>query len=110
MQIIHLAIDSAVDIQKNCGRFKTDVGVELKVKIAISAGDSLFSIIGTDQRKYYIILGQPILDANRAEKLCEPGDIIVSPSAWKNVGNYLLYTYMQMSDKEHVKVRNLYLV
>jgi class 3 adenylate cyclase len=75
---IKSAMDSAVLIQKTCGQRQTDVGVTLRVKIAISAGELYFSLIGNELSSHYVVVGQPIWDVKHAEKLCNPGDIIVT--------------------------------
>ncbi|KAK6624592.1 hypothetical protein RUM44_011451 [Polyplax serrata] len=104
--IVYLAIESAVDIQKNCGEHKTDVGVKLGVKIAVAAGKALFSIIGNESRKHYILVGPPVLDVREAEMLCRSGDVIVAPSAWKYVENYMFYSYTYHSNNSHIKVHD----
>lgn len=107
--IVYLAIESAVDIQKNCGEHKTDVGVKLGVKIAVAAGKALFSIIGNESRKHYILVGPPVLDVREAEMLCRSGDVIVAPSAWKYVENYMFYSYTYHSNNSHIKVSERHL-
>lgn len=103
-KIVYQALESAVDIQKNCGEHDTDVGVKLGVKIAVAAGEAKISIIGTESRKHYVIVGPPVFDVRETELLCKSGDVIVAPSAWKHVDNYMLYSYTYHSNNSHIKV------
>lgn len=75
---VHVAIDTAVNIQKNFGQYETDVGVILKVKIAISSGEVYFSLIGTETNSHYVVVGQPIWDVKFGERLCVAGSVVVS--------------------------------
>ena len=104
--IVYLAIESAIDIQKNCGEHETDVGVKLGVKVAVAAGRAIFSVIGTESRKHYVIFGSPVIDVRDAELLCKSGDVIVAPSAWRHVENYMLYSYTYHSNNTHIRVKN----
>ncbi|XP_063977452.1 uncharacterized protein LOC135162667 [Diachasmimorpha longicaudata] len=78
------AVQTACIIQKHFGKYETDVGVTLRVKLAIASGRTYFTSIG-DPRKisHYIITGQPVWDVKLAEGLCKGGDIIVAPSSWQ---------------------------
>ncbi|CAA9994576.1 unnamed protein product [Nesidiocoris tenuis] len=82
---VHEAISCAMHIQYSLGRYLTDVGVMLKVKIAISAGNFVFSLAGDEVNSSYIIYGYPVLEAKKAEGMAESGDTIVAPSAWNFV-------------------------
>lgn len=99
---IQEAINCALIIQKSHNNFITDVGVTLRgkislekhpslqilnfghpenifsVKLAISSGPVLFSIIGDSLLSHYIEVGQPILDTKDILDICRAGDIIVS--------------------------------
>nr|XP_012152584.1 PREDICTED: LOW QUALITY PROTEIN: adenylate cyclase type 10-like [Megachile rotundata] len=78
------AMQTACIIQKHFGTYETDVGVVLKVKLAIASGKTYFTSIGNpDTRSHYIITGQPVWDVKFAEGLCKGGDILVAPSSWQ---------------------------
>ncbi|KAF5300893.1 hypothetical protein FQR65_LT09056 [Abscondita terminalis] len=102
---VHAAIDSAIMIQKTLGTYETDVGVNLKVKLAISAGFGVFAIIGSASMSHYIVVGQPILDVKLGEKKANPGEIIVSNSAWHylNPNEFVWEAY----DGYHTKIKNI---
>uniref|UniRef100_A0A182QK45 Uncharacterized protein n=1 Tax=Anopheles farauti TaxID=69004 RepID=A0A182QK45_9DIPT len=75
---IHRAIDTSIIIQLTYGRYKTDVGVTLKIKIAISAGEVHFSLVGDESFTHYVVAGQPVWKVKLAERIALAGDIIVT--------------------------------
>ncbi|XP_045516718.1 adenylate cyclase type 10-like isoform X5 [Pieris brassicae] len=79
---IHTAIACALIIQHSFGSYETDVKVNLKVKLAISAGNLIFSPIGTGIDMNYVIFGLPVLEAKAAESACASGEVKLTPSAW----------------------------
>ncbi|XP_037295199.1 adenylate cyclase type 10 isoform X2 [Manduca sexta] len=103
--VVHTAIDCGLIIQKNYGSYRTDVGVKLKVKIAISAGVSHFSIIGGENitQMHYVIVGQPVWDVKMAEYMSNAGDVLTSASAWIYV-NEAEYCTHPCGDGRHTKV------
>uniref|UniRef100_A0A2A4J100 Guanylate cyclase domain-containing protein n=1 Tax=Heliothis virescens TaxID=7102 RepID=A0A2A4J100_HELVI len=105
--VVHSAIDCGLIIQKNYGRFTTDVGVILKVKVAISAGLSHFSIIGDEQQQSssssFVIIGQPVWDVKMAQYMSKSGDVLTAASAWMYV-NEAEYWTQPCGDGRHTKV------
>ncbi|KAJ8717345.1 hypothetical protein PYW08_005744 [Mythimna loreyi] len=103
--VVHNAIDCGLIIQKNYGTFKTDVGVILKVKVAISAGMSHFSIIGDEESSTssYVIIGQPVWDVKMAQYMSKSGDVLTAASAWMYV-NEAEYWTQPCGDGRHTKV------
>ncbi|KAJ9600062.1 hypothetical protein L9F63_009643, partial [Diploptera punctata] len=93
----------AIIIQRNYGKYETDVGVTLRVKLGISSGPGLFSIIGDDKMKHYVILGKSVQDVKLAEHSCNAGEVVVSPAAWKYV-NPMEFEHEVHSDGKHVKI------
>ncbi|CAL1681643.1 unnamed protein product [Lasius platythorax] len=78
------AMQTACVIQKHFGTYDTDVGVTLKVKLAIASGKTYFTSIGDPETmSYYVITGKPVWDLKHAEGLCRGGDILVAPSCWQ---------------------------
>ncbi|XP_044744118.1 adenylate cyclase type 10-like isoform X2 [Coccinella septempunctata] len=88
---IQEAINCALIIQKSHNNYITDVGVTLRVKLAISSGTVLFSLIGDSLLSHYIEVGQPILDTKDILDICHAGDIIVSEKtyAFVDASSYL---------------------
>ncbi|XP_057329018.1 adenylate cyclase type 10-like isoform X2 [Microplitis mediator] len=78
------AMQTACIVQKHFGTYITDIGVTLKVKLAIASGKICFTSIGDPQQmSHYIITGKPVWDVKHAETLCRGGDILVAPSSWQ---------------------------
>ncbi|XP_022816749.1 adenylate cyclase type 10-like [Spodoptera litura] len=105
--VVHSAIDCGLIIQKNYGNFTSDVGVVLKVKVAISAGLSHFSIIGdenlTQSSSSFVIIGQPVWDVKMAQYMSKSGDVLTAASAWTYV-NEAEYWTQPCGDGRHTKV------
>lgn len=107
---IHKALDTALIIQKNYGTYQTDVGVVLKIKIAISAGHLSFQVVGTNAYSHYVLAGVPLWECKSVEAIAEPGDVLVSQSGWrrlatteyvstkKSIGNLIYYKVTGCSD------------
>ncbi|KAJ8028262.1 Adenylate cyclase type 10 [Holothuria leucospilota] len=77
------AVRCARQIQKQCHNWKTDVGVLLGVKVAISHGPISVSFVGNANSQHFSTSGQAVEDANSTEKLCEKGSIVLNSEAWK---------------------------
>ncbi|XP_032522428.2 adenylate cyclase type 10-like [Danaus plexippus] len=100
---IHTAIACALIIQHSYGSYETDVKVNLKVKLAISAGNLIFSPIGSGIDMNYIIIGLPVIEAKIAESLCSSGEVKVTPTAW---GHCYSRNYDHViSDDGHVSIK-----
>nr|XP_034172604.1 adenylate cyclase type 10-like isoform X1 [Osmia lignaria] len=98
------AMQTACIIQKHFGTYDTDVGVTLRVKLAIASGKTYFTSIGDpDSRSHYIITGQPVWDVKFAEGLCRGGDILVAPSSWQWV-NPNEYVHEKLPDGIHTLI------
>lgn len=79
---IHTVIACALIIQHSYAIYETDVKVNLKVKLAISAGNLIFAPIGTGIDMNYIIFGLPVIEAKAAESVCASGEVKLTPTAW----------------------------
>lgn len=73
------------------------------MKLAISAGHVVFSLIGDERCSHYVVIGQPIWDVKAAEHKSSAGEIIVSHTAWNYI-NPTEYIYEPMGDGLHIKV------
>lgn len=90
-------------MQKNCQSI-VDGGVEIRIKIVVTAGQVTFSIVGQRHRKYYILIGKPVTEMSHVERLCNPGEIIVTPSAWSQVSQSSQYHFSMHSNNIHILV------
>uniref|UniRef100_A0A6P7FT00 Adenylate cyclase type 10-like n=1 Tax=Diabrotica virgifera virgifera TaxID=50390 RepID=A0A6P7FT00_DIAVI len=75
---VHEALDCALVIQKTYGTYLTDVDVVVRVKLAVSCGHLLFSIVGDENNSHYLTVGQPIDDIKAAESKSSAGEIVIS--------------------------------
>ncbi|XP_078535263.1 adenylate cyclase type 10 isoform X2 [Lissotriton helveticus] len=81
--VITLAAKCSLDIQKDCGVRNTEVGVELRVKIGISAGRISKVVVGNQQQEFFVVIGRAVDEVRLAEGLAEASTIILSPNAWE---------------------------
>ncbi|XP_038207347.1 adenylate cyclase type 10-like, partial [Zerene cesonia] len=102
---IHTAIACALIIQHSFGSYETDVKVNLKVKLAISAGNLIFAPIGSGIDMNYVIIGLPVLEAKAAESVCASGEVKLTPTAW---GHCYSRNYDHTIDDDgHVTIKSI---
>ena len=93
----------SLSLQDECDNYMTDVGVVLRVKIAIAVGDFCLTYLGVPDFKNFDISGPAIDDSNKAEKFAEPGSIVLSLCAWNNCDK-VLFDYEELDNGKHIKV------
>lgn len=81
----------------------TNVGVVLRVKIALSAGKMQITHVGVTESKHFDLSGSAVADVNVAEKWAEPGSIILSRVAFSNC-DQSLFLFEMMDDGFHYRV------
>jgi len=79
------ALKCALYLQEKCGAYITDVGVILRLKVALAYGSVQVLFIGTEEFKHYILTGDCVKEVNICEQLCEPGDIIITKFVYEHV-------------------------
>jgi class 3 adenylate cyclase/tetratricopeptide (TPR) repeat protein len=80
---IQRAAQCALAIQSRLHNFTAVEGVELTIRIGLGAGQvSLIQIGGVFARWEALLVGQPIVQASRAEDSASPGQVVVAPEAW----------------------------
>ncbi|XP_025061612.1 adenylate cyclase type 10-like [Alligator sinensis] len=81
--IITLVAEYSLSLQRwfeyTCSR----VGLELQLKIGLSAGHISQLIVGDEKRQYSLVTGQQVDDAWLAQSLAETGEVILSPNCWE---------------------------
>jgi len=75
----------------------------LIASIAISAGDVIFSIIGDEEARHFVMFGSPIEQLRHAKKISTPSDFILSLSAWQHC-TPSQYEYV-IKDPHNIKVQ-----
>ncbi|CAF4632879.1 unnamed protein product [Rotaria sp. Silwood1] len=102
------ALKCALYLQKKCGSYETDVGVVLRLKIALAYGPVRALFIGTDEFKHYILAGDCVKDVNICEQLCEPGDIIITRAVYEQIQSIKLNCeFISIKDdiNQHIAVK-----
>lgn len=62
----------------------TEVGVLLRVKIAMAIGSMIVTFVGTNESKQFDLSGTAIDEVGAAEKHANPSDVILTHLAWIN--------------------------
>ncbi|XP_048515546.1 adenylate cyclase type 10-like [Athalia rosae] len=104
---LHEVITCSLRIQQAIGRFTTTVNVTLKLKLAISAGNLTFIVIGQGNCHQYLLVGEPMEEAKNAKNACFPGDLVLAGSAWGHC-NPACYEYV-IKDSYNVKIQRVLL-
>ncbi|EDO31218.1 predicted protein, partial [Nematostella vectensis] len=100
--LMNKAIICSLAIQEECDNYMTDVGVLLRVKIALSVGKMHITYIGVQDCKHFDLTGPAVEDVNGAEKWATPGSIILTRLAWVNC-DQAMFTHEVMEDGHHFK-------
>ena len=79
------ALKCALHLQQKCGNYRTDVAVTLRLKVALAYGFVRAIFVGTDEFKHYLLTGDCVKNVNLCEKLCEPGQIILTKMFYDKV-------------------------
>lgn len=79
------ALKCALNLQKKCGAYETDVGVTLHLKVALAFGPVCALFVGSDEFKHYLLTGNCVKDVNVCEQLCEPGDILLTKAVYERL-------------------------
>lgn len=91
-EAIGQAVKSSLIIQRHCDNQETEVGVKLRVKIAISAGLIYTTFLGNDDILQFVVTGRPVAEVNEAEKFCQAGFVVLSPNALQFAKNDYVIT------------------
>nr|XP_012138544.1 PREDICTED: adenylate cyclase type 10-like [Megachile rotundata] len=63
---------------------ETVTGLEDKALVPkVACGEVTFSVIGNESARHYVVGGSPIEALQYARKICLPGDLVLSSSAWE---------------------------
>uniref|UniRef100_H3AB06 Guanylate cyclase domain-containing protein n=1 Tax=Latimeria chalumnae TaxID=7897 RepID=H3AB06_LATCH len=104
-EAITLAVKCSLNIQKCCDNRDTDVGVNLRVKIGISAGKLSKVVLGDEQSEYFVVIGRAVDEVRLAEGLALANTVILSPNAWEMCDRKNIVT-TKIENERAVKVRH----
>jgi class 3 adenylate cyclase len=105
------ALKCALHLQQKYGAYETDVGVILRLKVALAYGPVQALFVGTEEFKHYLLTGDCIKNVNICEQLCEPGDIIISKTVYDKLQSNLFdCEFVPVNDEidpkhEHIAVK-----
>ncbi|XP_067216070.1 adenylate cyclase type 10-like [Linepithema humile] len=102
--VVQKVIVHAMDIQNCIAALKKDHETS-KVNITISAGEVMFSIIGSEETRHFVMSGLPIEELKHAKKISMPGDLVLSLSAWQHCSPSQ-YEYV-IKDANNIKILKL---
>ncbi|KAL8178120.1 UNVERIFIED_CONTAM: hypothetical protein K2H54_030251 [Gekko kuhli] len=104
--IITLALKCSLRIQQDYGVRDTEVGLELRVKIGISAGHISKVVVGDNRHQYFLVIGRAVDEVRLAQNLAKAGEIILSPNGWELCHRKLI-EFRKIPDERAVKVKFL---
>nr|XP_056700692.1 adenylate cyclase type 10-like [Euleptes europaea] len=81
--IIILVLKCSLRIQQEYGVRDTEVGLELRLKIGISAGHISKVVVGDNRHQYFLVIGRAVDEVRLAQNLAKAGEIILSPNGWE---------------------------
>lgn len=88
---VHRAIACAQDMQAAMARVNRSIASmslpELSMGIGINTGNVVAGNIGSEAHTKYSVIGAPVNLAARLESKAQPGEILLSPSTYDEVGN-----------------------
>ncbi|XP_063155965.1 adenylate cyclase type 10 [Candoia aspera] len=102
--IITLALKCSFSIQQEYGVRDTEVGLELRVKIGLSAGHISKVIIGDNRRQHFVVIGRAVDEVRLAQNLAKASEIILSPNCWELCDRNLIEVE-RIKNERAVKVR-----
>nr|XP_060630310.1 adenylate cyclase type 10 [Anolis sagrei ordinatus] len=102
--IITLAVKCSFSIQQEYGVRDTEVGLELRVKIGLSAGHISKVILGDNKYRYFLVIGRAVDEVRLAQNLAKASEIILSPNCWELCDRNLIEVE-RIPDERAVRVR-----
>ncbi|KAM7162914.1 adenylate cyclase type 10 [Macrochelys suwanniensis] len=102
--IITLALKCSLRIQEEYGVRETEVGLELRVKIGLSAGHISKVVVGDNKHQYFLVIGRAVDEVRLAQNLAKASEVILSPNCWE-LCNRNMIEIERIKDERAVKAR-----
>lgn len=84
----YLAARCSLAAQKHLNAYEVTPGTQLSLKMAVGAGDVLTMHLGGAYSRWeFLVTGDPIVQVGFAGESARPGDVLLSPEAWRLVEN-----------------------
>uniref|UniRef100_A0A674JHM5 Guanylate cyclase domain-containing protein n=1 Tax=Terrapene triunguis TaxID=2587831 RepID=A0A674JHM5_9SAUR len=97
--IITLAAKCSLEMQEQFGFSYTKEGLELRLKIGLSAGHVSQLIVGDEMRQYLLVTGQQVDNVRLAQSLAQAREVILSPNCWELCDRNVLEAEMLKGQK-----------
>ncbi|XP_007935921.1 adenylate cyclase type 10 [Orycteropus afer afer] len=104
--MITVVIKCSLEIQ---GLFDTQVseeGLDVRVKIGLSAGNISSLIFGDETHNYFLVIGQTVDDVRFAQNMAQMNEVILSPNCWQ-LCDHSIVEIERIPDQRAVKVNFL---
>ncbi|KGL83667.1 Adenylate cyclase type 10, partial [Tinamus guttatus] len=102
---ISLVLQCSQRIQQKYGMRRTDVGLQLRLKIGISAGHMSFLTVGDGKELRFLVFGRAVGDVWHAQNAARASDVILSAHGWELCNQSKIR--MRMLDGPAVKVTGM---
>lgn len=81
-EMAYQAVQCGLELQRQLHRTKIGSGLELSLRIGVGAGPLIAQMVGGLYDRWEFLIGGDAIDQiGRAEKIAEPGQVVVSPQA-----------------------------
>lgn len=95
------AAQCGLAIQSALHNYQASDGTPITLRIGIGSGDiAIMHLGGAYQRWELLLTGQPLIDVGNAQHLAKPGQVVVSPDAWKWISPYFFGTPIEPEGEE----------
>lgn len=82
-KVIHQVMVCAMYIQEVLGDYRTEVNIQLKMKISVCYGDACFFVIGEHTDKELVVTGSVTEDVKFVKTISSSGEVVLSAATWR---------------------------
>ncbi|XP_014638746.1 PREDICTED: adenylate cyclase type 10 [Ceratotherium simum simum] len=104
--IITVVIKCSLEIHGLFETQESEEGLDVRVKIGLSAGHITMLVFGDDTRNYFLVMGQAVDDVRLAQNMAQMNDVILSPNCWQLCDRSMI-EIEKIPDRRAVKVNFL---
>lgn len=86
---VHRAAQCGLEVQRALKGYQTSGGISLSIRIGIGAGDVVVAHLGGVFNRWEVLIaGDPVVQSHAAENRANPGEVILSPHAYRLIRAY----------------------
>ncbi|KAM5237489.1 adenylate cyclase type 10 [Ctenodactylus gundi] len=104
--IITVAVKCSLEIHSLFDTKKTEEGLDVRVKIGLSAGHITMLVFGDETHNHFLVIGQAVEDVRNAQNMAHMNDVILSPNCWQLCDRSMI-EIERIPDERSVKVNFL---